>query len=121
MIEESLPEAHITREKLRHVLSLIKPLLDQADAQWTVFGSAAAFLSGETDTAPKDLDICLSLEGATRAERLLAPYRVERDLPESGKWRSRRSHYMIEGVEIDLSGGLERLTSEGKWMPVTFP
>lgn len=121
MTKESPSKTQITREKLRHVISLITPLLDQADARWTVFGSAAAFLAGETDMVPNDLDVCLSLEGAIRAERLLTPYRVERNLPESGKWRSRRSHYMIEGVEIDLSGGLERRTSDGKWLPVTFP
>ncbi len=121
MTKENYSETHITRKKLRHVISIITPLLDQADAGWAVFGSAAAFLAGETDQAPKDLDICLSLEGAIRAECLLAPYRVERNMPESGKWRSRRSLYMIEGVEIDLSGGLERLTSDGKWQSVTFP
>lgn len=108
----------MTKEQLLHALSIVKPLLDQADPDWRVFGSAAAYLSGASQRKPHDLDIQLSLEGAILAEQLLAPYRLDKEQPESGKYRSRRSHYEVEGIEIDLSGGLERLTPEGKWVKV---
>lgn len=94
----------------------ILPLLSQADAHWCIFGSAARWLDGE-DVHPHDIDIMVSEEGAARLEVLLAPYRLHSPQPESGKWRSRRSHYLIGNTEIDLSGGLHRLTG-GKWFPV---
>lgn len=91
-------------------------LLDKADAGWCIFGSAARWLDGE-DTDPQDIDIIMSEEGAAHAEILLAPYRLHTPQQESGKWRSRRSHYLVGHTEIDLSGGLQQLR-EGEWKSV---
>ena len=107
----------MTRKQLRQAIDIITPLLNEADADWKVFGSAAAWLDGRSSRKPHDLDVMLSLEGAVRAEQLLAPYRVERQVAESGRYRSRRSFYLVGGVEIDLSGGLEELV-DGRWVPV---
>lgn len=109
----------MTREQLRQTLNTITPLLNEADPDWHIFGSAAAWLDGSSSCEPNDLDIMLSLDGAIRAEQLLAAYRINRQMPESGKYRSRRSFYLVNGVEIDLSGGLERLV-DGRWIPVKF-
>lgn len=96
-------------------LKAILPLLYECDAGWCVFSSAARQLDGE-DVTPADIDIMMSEDGARRAEEVLACYRVHETLPESGRWRSRRALYRIGGTDIDISGGLERLT-DGRWIP----
>lgn len=95
----------------------ILPLLTEADPEWCIFGSAARWMDSEDAPLPHDIDIMMSEEGAKRAEALLAPFRLSTTLPESGKWLSRRSHYQVGSIVIDLSGGLQRL-SDGKWTPV---
>ena len=107
----------MTRKQLRQAIDIITPLLNEADADWKLFGSAEAWLDGRSTRKPHDLDVMLSLDGAIRAEQLLAAYRVDRQVAESGKYRSRRSFYLVNGVEIDLSGGLEELV-DGRWVPV---
>lgn len=107
----------MTRKQLRQAIDIITPLLNEADADWKLFGSATAWLEGRSSRKPHDLDVMLSLDGAIRAEQLLAAYRVDRQVAESGKYRSRRSFYLVNGVEIDLSGGLEELV-DGRWVPV---
>lgn len=97
----------------------ILPLLAEADPGWCIFGSAARWMDSEDAPLPHDIDIMMSEEGAKRAEVLLAPFRLFTPQPESGKWLSRRSHYQIGSIEIDLSGGLQRLRN-GAWHPV-FP
>ena len=101
---------------LAAVLHNIQAQLDECDAEWCVFGSAARQLAGER-VAPNDIDIMMSLDGERKAESLLAEWRTSVQLPESGKWTSRRSHYRMEGIDIDISGGLMRRTPDG-WKPV---
>lgn len=98
------------------VLHPLIPLLNEADANWCIFSSAAHLLNGE-DVYANDIDIMMTVEGAIRAEELLKEYRIWTPQKESGVYRSRRSHYIIKGIEIDLSGGLEKL-SNGQWHPI---
>ena len=98
------------------VLSALLPVLHKADPSWCVFGSAAKVLDGE-NVEPHDVDIMVSHDGAVMLEHLLAQYRIYDMQPESGKWLSRRSHYRIDGVELDVSGSLMRLV-DGKWVEV---
>lgn len=96
-----------------NVLIPILPILSEADPDWCIFSSAARLLDGE-DVVPGDIDIMMSEEGAIRAEQLLGHYRSHVHQPESGRYLSRRSHYIIDGTHIDISGGLMRLRN-GSW------
>ena len=66
----------MTRKQLRQAIDIITPLLNEADADWKLFGSAVVWLEGRSSRKPHDLDVMLSLDGAIRAEQLLAAYRV---------------------------------------------
>ncbi len=98
------------------VLATLVPVLQEADPAWCVFGSAAKALDGE-DVVPHDVDIMLSHDGAVAIEQKLAQFRTHGQQPESGKWLSRRSHYRIEGTELDVSGALMRRVGDG-WVEV---
>lgn len=100
------------------VLGDVLPLLDKADPQWVIFGSAALALNGVSGIRTCDIDIMMSREGAVNAERLLVAYLQEVDDGAGDLFRSRRSLYRIQGMEVDISGGLEILSNE-RWEPVT--
>ncbi len=98
------------------VLASLVPILHEADPAWCVFGSAAKALDGE-DVVPHDVDIMLSHDGAVTVEQKLARFRIHERQPESGKWLSRRSHYRIDGMELDVSGALMRRVGD-RWVEV---
>ncbi|MBM3634438.1 MAG: hypothetical protein FJW99_03990 [Actinobacteria bacterium] len=77
--------------------------LHEAGVPWLLAGSAARLVRGGA-VRPHDVDLEVREQDAARAARALGlpPPAVA----EGGGWRSMRSQGAINGVPIDLSGGL---------------
>ena len=77
--------------------------LDAAGVDWLLAGGASRLMRGEPGR-PRDVDVEVREEDAARAAAALGL--PPPALAEGGGWRSLRSEGLINGVPVDLSGGL---------------
>ena len=98
---------HTHEERLRRALHRIGPWMDARYPGWAIFGSAALWLNGIVDVMPRDIDI-------------LAPPPADagQEWDEGALFRCRRrTKRRWEGIEVDISEGMEIRKPEG-WLPV---
>lgn len=107
----------INRDSISGSLEDILPLLNLADPSWVIFGSASLVLNGVPGCMAHDVDILMTRQGALRAKELLQPYLVETLESSGGKFRSLQTHYLIKGIDLDISGDLE-VQHEDSWIPI---
>lgn len=95
------------RRRIENALSIISEAAAGANVEWVVGGSAGLMLRGLSLTSePRDLDIYSDDADVDRLYGILQPYAVDKpQLSESGIYRSILSHYMIEGISVELVGG----------------
>ncbi|GGF87869.1 hypothetical protein [Paenibacillus abyssi] len=103
-----------TADHLLHVLSEIAGRVSESGSPWVVGGSAGLLLRGlELDKPPRDLDLYADEEDVLAVHSALEPYSVDRQvLNESGLYRSILSHYLIDGIAVELVGGFEVQTAD---------
>ncbi len=94
-------------ERLRRALRRMGQWLDATYPGWVIFGSAALWLNGIEDILPCDIDILAP-----------PPADVKEEWDEGPLFRCRgRTKRRREGIEVDISEGLEIRKPEG-WLPV---
>lgn len=98
---------------------MVSPSLCQADPSWCIYGSCALALNGLPDVEVHDVDVLLTEAGVQRMLDLLPQAHLYAGDAPQGRFRSLHAWVDVEGVEIDLSGGLEVL-QDGLWTPVTI-
>lgn len=118
MATSSLPSRKSLGEIVRAVRT-VSPLLSQADASWCIYGSCALALNGLTHVEVHDVDILMTEDGVRQLLALLPQAHLYDEDAPGGRFRSLHAWVDVEGVEIDLSGGLEVL-HDGLWTPVTI-
>ncbi|WP_341278176.1 hypothetical protein [Paenibacillus sp. FSL H8-0537] len=95
------------RRRIEQALASIAQLTAGSGTPWVVGGSAGLMLRGAALTSePRDLDLYTDEADVDRLHALLQPFST--DIPvldESGIYRSRLSHYLIDGVTVELVGG----------------
>ncbi|XEC92759.1 hypothetical protein AB6A23_15295 [Paenibacillus tarimensis] len=98
-----------TGTQLQAVLSYISERVRPAQAVWVVGGSVGLLLRGlALGKPPRDLDLYADKEDAAAIHHALIPYSVD-DPSESRTsiYRSILSHYVIEGISVELVCGFE--------------
>ncbi|WP_338551740.1 hypothetical protein [Paenibacillus sp. KS-LC4] len=95
------------RGRIEQALASIAQLTAGSGAPWVVGGSAGLMLRGAALTSePRDLDLYTDEADVDCLHALLQPFAT--DIPvldETGIYRSRLSHYLIDGVTVELVGG----------------
>ncbi|SFE91557.1 hypothetical protein SAMN04487969_10976 [Paenibacillus algorifonticola] len=95
------------RGRIEQALASIAQLTAGSGAPWIVGGSAGLMLRGAVLTSePRDLDLYTDEADVDRLHALLQPFST--DIPvldETGIYRSRLSHYLIDDVPVELVGG----------------
>ena len=94
-------------ERLRRALRRMSQWLNVTYPGWVIFGSAALWLNGIEDILPCDIDILAP-----------PPADAKEEWDEGPLFRCRRrTKRRREGIEVDISEGLEIRKPEG-WLPV---
>lgn len=99
----------------RRALALILRRLAGHDAVWALTGSSAFALQGLPIQA-HDIDLQTDAAGAYHCERLLAEFTVRPVAFRQAE--SIRSHFgslKIEGVDVEIMGGIEKRGEDGAW------
>lgn len=99
--------------RFTRALRVLCSALEGSGVRWTLTGSVGMALQGMPYT-PRDLDVQSDAAGAREIERQLADY-VARPLAlkESPGMRSYMAALEIEGVEVELIGGVQRPGASG--------
>lgn len=108
----------MTEKKIRKALAEIVPLLDEADADWCVYGSAALVLHGVTGIEAHDVDVMMSVNGLRMFLRHLPLAEMLGGDKPGSRFRSLHARIYIKGVEVDLSGDLQ-IQQGDQWQAVT--
>ncbi len=102
-------------QQFRKPLRLIASRLAGQPVNWALTGSASFALQG-MDLQVHDLDLQSDANGAYEIERLMLEYRAE---PVAYRVSERiRSHFgalEIDGVRVEIMGGLQKLLEDGRW------
>lgn len=108
----------MTDKEIREALAGIVHLLDEADAGWCVYGSAALALHGVPGIEAHDVDVMLSASGLRTLLRHLPQAELLGEDKPGSRFRSLHARVYIEGVEVDLSGDLQ-IRQAGEWHDVS--
>ncbi|GGD69290.1 nucleotidyltransferase domain-containing protein [Paenibacillus nasutitermitis] len=100
-----------------NVLSRIAEAARSAEAIWLVGGSTGLMMRGmELERPPRDLDLYADEQDARRLHERLREYAIDQqELNISGIYRSLLSHYVIEGVPVELVGGFVIQSGEDRY------
>ncbi|QHT60525.1 hypothetical protein GXP70_11660 [Paenibacillus lycopersici] len=100
-------EAERIADPLLKALAVIAGRTAGTGAQWLVGGSSGLLLRGlELPSPPRDLDLYADDEAAKTIHQALLSYAIdEQQVSVSPIYRSLLSHYVIEGVQVELVGG----------------
>ncbi|ACT01051.1 hypothetical protein [Paenibacillus sp. JDR-2] len=92
---------------IENALAAIVRLLEGAHADWVLGGSAGLMLRGlPLQDKPNDIDLYADDEDYDLIYERLKPYASDtKELSECGNYRSILSHFVIEGVPVELVGG----------------
>ncbi|WP_336786779.1 hypothetical protein [Paenibacillus sp. MMO-177] len=90
-----------------NALAAIVRLLEGAHADWVLGGSAGLMLRGlPLPEQPNDIDLYADDEDYDLIYERLQPYASDtKELSECGNYRSFLSHFVIEGIPVELVGG----------------
>ncbi|MBW7455761.1 hypothetical protein ACFOLF_05375 [Paenibacillus sepulcri] len=107
----------LNESNLLSVLSIIAEAGLSANATWLTGGSAGLLLRGiKLDNSPRDLDIYADESDALRLHEMLQSYATDQQqVSVSGIYRSVLSHYLIEGVPVELVGGFVITSREDRY------
>lgn len=94
-------------ERIHNALAVVKKATEASSAKWVIGGSTSLMLRGLPLSAlPRDLDIYCDEEDIAAIHKALEPYALDQPaLSETGMYRSILSHYLIEGIQVELVGG----------------
>jgi hypothetical protein len=93
----------------------IHAALLETQVDWAVTGSMGMALQG-MDLPINDIDIQTDEDGAYEVERRLAQYVVVPVLYKaSERMRSRLGKLNVEGVQVEIIGGIQKRTQDGEW------
>jgi hypothetical protein len=93
----------------------IHAALLETQIDWAVTGSMGMALQG-MDLPINDIDIQTDEDGAYEVERRLAQYVVVPVLYKaSERMRSRLGKLNVEGVQVEIIGGIQKRTQDGEW------
>lgn len=103
-------------EVLDRSLKLLINMWNTNDYLWLLGGSSSLMLQGvELSKPPNDIDIYAELRVAKLLHRLARDKQIdEQVLDRSGTYTSLLSHYRIEDIAVELSGGFE-ICTEGSF------
>ena len=101
-------------EPIDSALATIHKSLAPLNIPWMIIGTTSLYLLG-FDVDPKDIDISCSKENAAIVEEVLQPYKFDFINYPDAKFRSRFSKYLINGIMVELMGGLE-INLEPGWV-----
>ncbi|WP_248756333.1 hypothetical protein [Paenibacillus sp. ATY16] len=99
---------------IENSLAAIVRLLEGTRAEWVLGGSAGLMLRGlPLRDKPNDIDLYADDEDYDLIYERLKPYASDtKELSECGNYRSILSHFVIEGIPVELVGGFV-VRSEG--------
>ncbi|MCX7801391.1 MAG: hypothetical protein N2313_00045 [Meiothermus ruber] len=105
-------------ERIVQALRLVCPILNDAGVEWAVSGSLALALHG-LPVVPKDIDLQTDRLGAEQIALLLSEYLTHPPGLHLGVRlvRSYLAQFRIQGLEVEVMGGLEFQSPEGRWSP----
>jgi hypothetical protein len=89
----------------------------ESQVDWAVTGSLGMVLQG-MDLPINDIDIQTDEDGAYEVERRLAQYVVVPVLYKaSERMRSRLGKLNVEGIQVEILGGIQKRLQDGEWEP----
>jgi hypothetical protein len=95
----------------------IHAALLESQVDWAVTGSLGMALQG-MDLPINDIDIQTDEDGAYEVERRLAQYVVVPVLYKaSERMRSRLGKLNVEGIQVEILGGIQKRLQDGDWEP----
>jgi len=100
------------RSDIDTTLVTIHQALASLNIFWMIIGSTSLYLSGY-DVKPQDIDIFTTRKNAVILEKALQPYKLDFVNYPDSKFRSAFSKYLINGVTVEVMGGLEVNTESG--------
>jgi hypothetical protein len=96
-------------------LRIILEQLEDAEVEWAITGSLSMALQG-MDLEIHDIDIQTDEDGAYEIERRLADFVAQPVLYKSSeRMRSRLGRLEIEGVSVEVMGGIQKKLPDGSW------
>ena len=91
--------------------------LAESAVNWAITGSLGMVLQG-MDLPVNDIDVQTDEDGAYEIERRLAEYVVAPVLYKaSERMRSRLGKLRIDGIQVEVFGGMQKRLQEGVWEP----
>jgi hypothetical protein len=103
--------------KFLPAVHIIHAALLDSQVDWAVTGSLGMALQG-MDLPINDIDIQTDEDGAYEVERRLAQYVVLPVLYKaSERMRSRLGKLNVEGVQVEILGGIQKRLQDGDWEP----
>lgn len=104
-----IPESHM------RALGIICEQLQDSGVEWALTGSLGLALQG-MNVEVHDIDVQTDEAGVYEIERRLADYVVKPVLYKSSeRMRSRMGKLSIEGVTVEIMGGIEKRLPDGAW------
>jgi len=104
------------KAEITDALITIHQLLNEFTKPWLIIGTASLYLQGFT-VKPKDVDILCSTDDASFISEFLSPYKKHQEKNISrDKFRSAFSRYEINGIVVEVMGGLEVNTETSGWV-----
>lgn len=96
-------------ERIHKALAAVKKATESSQAQWIIGGSASLMLRGlELSNNPRDLDIYCDEENVEEIYDALEPFAQDQPtLSVTDMYRSTLSHFIIQGIQVELVGGFE--------------
>jgi hypothetical protein len=105
------------RESHLRVLRLLLDRMEGSKVDWAVTGSLGMALQG-MDLPVNDIDIQTDEDGAYEMERRLAEFVTAPVLYKaSQRMRSRLGKLMIEGIQVEIIGDIQKVLEDGSWEP----
>jgi len=105
-----IPQTHLK------VLYKLYERLKDSNVNWVVTGSLGFGLQG-VPVEPHDIDIQTDKEGAYEIERLFSEFVVKPvKFRESERIRSHFGTLMIDGIKVEIMGGIQKKVN-GEWEP----
>jgi hypothetical protein len=90
-------------------------LVSKENIDWILSGSFSLVIQG-VDVKANDIDIVTDKKGAEQLDQLLSKYRTKAlEYSSTSEFRSYYSHYLINGVKIDVMGNFQYMKKDGLW------
>lgn len=93
--------------QMENALAAIVRALDGVEAAWVLGGSTGLMLRGiPLPAAPNDIDLYADDDNYDQVYERLRPFASDaKELSECGNYRSVLSHFVVEGIPVELVGG----------------